>query len=429
MKAFALIFIYIMSANLFANELEYSDLQHLQKQASFNEVTTRFEIMIKDKQLMDFFSIHPDRLEVFSDETKANLEFTYHFGSGNKNTPSRSSVSGLKVLIDPGHVGGDFAYQEGRFIEMLYNPLITFKEGDIALHTAQHLQDLLTSQGAIVKLSREVEGRSGENVLFEDFVQDQAMIAEAIDLVSENALDKHWWRNNTVSKKYLGILFTKYDYRMRAKRAREFAPELSISIHYNACFPGKVKVVDQGKTYYRDRQTNRNYHMVFVPGAFMKGELKHKRKRVQLVRWLVSGKIEDSIALAHHLMDSAEIQTNVNAVSDIADLDYLNDFRTASQVSDNLQQNYLRRSSLAIGTENGTDLLGVFARNLYVTHYPGVVLMGETFCQEGEHLNLFKKDTKVRGVPTSSRVKDVAEAYFEAIKKWVKDPLIQFEKL
>ena len=89
MKALALIFIYIMSANLFAKDLEYSDLAGLQKQASFDEVKTRFELMLKDKSLMNFFNLYPDRLEVFSDDTKANLEFTYHFGTGNKKTPSR----------------------------------------------------------------------------------------------------------------------------------------------------------------------------------------------------------------------------------------------------------------------------------------------------------------------------------------------------
>lgn len=420
---------FIISANLFAQDLQYRDLESYQRTASFTEVELRLELMLKEKSLIDFFEVHPDRLEVYSDDSKTNLEFTYYFGSGNSQRTSFNSLKGLKVLIDPGHIGGDFAYEEDRYIEMLYDPSITFKEGDLTLYSAHYLQDLLEAQGAIVQLTRDLVGHSGEKVTYDQFKQDKALIAAAIDVVSEDALDKQWWLNNHNQTKYLDVLFTKFDYRMRARRARSFKPDLSISIHYNACFPRKVQTVDRGQIVYRDQTSNRNYHMAFVPGSYLDGELKHKRKRIELVRWLISGELEESISLAHYFMEEVANQTKVSVVEDLAELDYLNDHRTDDQVSNNYEQNYLRRSSQPIGTQNGKDLYGVFSRNLYINHYAGASIMGETFCQEAEHLNLYKKDFTVRGNQTSSRVKDAAEAYFQAIKKWAKDPLIKFEKL
>ena len=64
-----------------------------------------------------------------------------------------------------------------------------------------------------------------------------------------------------------------------------------------------------------------------------------------------------------------------------------------------------------------TESPGVYARNLTLTNLvQGPLCYGESLCQDNvvETLILNKKDIEVHGVPTSSRVQDVAKAYIQA---------------
>jgi N-acetylmuramoyl-L-alanine amidase len=62
------------------------------------------------------------------------------------------SLKGLRIAIDPGHIGGEFSAIEERDFGVPGDRRV--REGEIALQAARHLQPLLEKQGALVSLVR-----------------------------------------------------------------------------------------------------------------------------------------------------------------------------------------------------------------------------------------------------------------------------------
>lgn len=410
-----------MGQSLAGAEL-YSDLDVYQKQYTRTEVERKLEYLVKDRSIENFITIYDDRLEMYDSEQKTNLEYTYYFSEISNNTQKNiKSWKGLKVALDPGHIGGSFAEEEMRYIEMEYDPAIKFYEGDLNLFTAFLIEDELKAKGVDVLILRDKIGLSSHGLKFSDFLRDPAEIQKAIDLISYDDIARTWWMSDQNRFDYANVLFTQYDYKLRAKQVKQYKPDLTISLHLNACFPNKIEVEVNGQIFRRDRETQNNYHLAFVPGGYMNGELDYEIQRIEFLYWLVSGKLEESVSLAKHFVNEIEAPTGVDSISDIADLDYYNDYRTQDEINRGHESNYLRRSSIPINTGLSQTFEGVSARNLYTSHYSGAVIMGEAFCQEAEHLNLVKKDFIVRGHKTSSRLKDITKGYMKAIESWLSD--------
>lgn len=113
--------------------IDYSYLDQFQRQSSRDEVEQRLKFMMNHPSLLDFLTFYNDRLEVYKDQSWTELDYVYYYRLENEPPialPSHS-MKGLKVAIDPGHIGGNFAVIEERYIEMLYDPSITFAEGDL----------------------------------------------------------------------------------------------------------------------------------------------------------------------------------------------------------------------------------------------------------------------------------------------------------
>jgi len=65
----------------------------------------------------------------------------------------RPPLSDLHIALDPGHIGGQWARMEERFLS--FQPGEAIQEGDLSLLTAQVLKERLTALGAIVTLVRD----------------------------------------------------------------------------------------------------------------------------------------------------------------------------------------------------------------------------------------------------------------------------------
>ncbi|MFM8684330.1 MAG: hypothetical protein ACKOEG_11260, partial [Chthoniobacterales bacterium] len=64
----------------------------------------------------------------------------------------RSSLRGLRIALDPGHLGGEWARMEERWFQISNNKPVT--EGDMVLDVAKLLKSELESRGASVSLTR-----------------------------------------------------------------------------------------------------------------------------------------------------------------------------------------------------------------------------------------------------------------------------------
>ena len=72
------------------------------------------------------------------------------------NTNPAHPLAGMKIAIDPGHLGGDWAKMEGRWYQI--GETIPVTEGDMTLRVARLLAPQLTALGAEVSLVRDAPG-------------------------------------------------------------------------------------------------------------------------------------------------------------------------------------------------------------------------------------------------------------------------------
>ena len=298
------------------------DFLPYQKTLSKEEVQEKILAMLqKDPEIQSFYEVTSDSLHIyasFEDKQKQIPEFTLYFGQREKpkkDFPSFDNphmpLKGLRVAIDPGHIGGSYAKMEEKYVEMLPNPEkliyepISFHEGELAVITAKKLAKKLESLGAKVLLTKTNPGEIVYKKPFEDWYKED--IAKAIDFMASYQSDPtlkqkeaQWWTDKASPSELFRKAYVYLDLDRRADLINAFNPHVTVSCHYN-----------QGCGYTQDGKclgTDVDYTLFFVPGAFTKGDqkneafgqksLKNARSRYEFVRFIVSDDIEQSIDLA-----------------------------------------------------------------------------------------------------------------------------------
>lgn len=375
----------LVSSALFA-EVDFADFDRFQGKCSRGEIEKKLGLFLqKDGGVGSYFSLTDSALTFYNDaETNPErgveyvLKLSARDGEEAKEI-ARKDLIGVKIAIDPGHLGGQYANLEDRFIDippsLERSDPIKFDEGSLCFLTAMYLKLLLEKEGAVVMVTRD---KIGEGVYPDDF----------FDWLKKNV---HLWIGEGSSLKRL---FVKYynplDLRARAKKINEFEPDLTVVIHYNS---------QDGENNGPSNHTicPVNYNMVIVPGSFCQNELADKDSRYEFIRLLVSDDLQRSLKLSSSILDKFGQHLQVPPLSK----------------SDGA--NYLNRVAMKIGE-------GIYARNLALTRLiHGPICYGETLIQNNidECVRLSKRDFVINGVWCSSRVKQVAEAYFEGIKEYL----------
>lgn len=339
---------------------------------------------------------------------------------------------GWRIALDPGHIGGsmDFAFMEKKFIRIrAYDrpeipSVIEFNEGNLALGTALLLRDTLEQLGAEVLLTREQEAQTGIGGTFEEWLasemrsaesasgehfRDQIAVGEygytqgqrkaaAWNWIQEKEItgaDSLWWMNQADMRVIYRIPFLRRDFKARAKKINAFQPHMTLILHYNI-----YEKNEWDKDFFL-RAVNENVSMAFIPGSFMKGELKDPESRMLFLNKLVSDDVEASELLAAKVVEGFE---QVLGVPSLIWDDSLN---------------YLRYASLQSPSK------GVFARNLSLTRLVhGPVCYGEALYQDNvrEALALSRKDFVLPGMqtPLPRRLHDAVAAYLHGILAYAK---------
>ncbi len=349
-------------------------------------------------------SLEPDSLFTLLAE-KGITKFSDHGIKNPKVSPKKSEfenpistpLEGIKIAIDPGHVGGGMklAMLEGKYIKSVNSngDTVEFNEGNLALLTSKLLASYLEPLGAEVMLTRH---RLGETAFGKTFLEwlDQDF-HHAIKSEQENGNIDKKTANYFLYKATPSIIYHRFfkglDFKERAKKINEFNPDLSIVIHYN---------VDETNYFDRTRSrkiiypTAENYSMVFVPGSFLTKELVEPRSRLEFLRLIFSDDLDKSLGLGEEI---------------------------ARQFNDHLKVNYVhpkKNLSYIKHTTKETPFEGVFSRNLVLTRLiRGPVCYGEPLCQD----NILEIDALSAGeidlnlLKGPKRVEEVATAYFNGI--------------
>ncbi|MBL0016667.1 MAG: N-acetylmuramoyl-L-alanine amidase [Bacteroidetes bacterium] len=338
-------------------------------------------------------------------------------------------LAGMRIALDPGHVGGKMEYaktMEEKYVLIHADPTngipeeIGFCEGNLALGTALILAEKLRAAGAEVLLTREQEGLNAFGVSFETWLDWQVNAYETylssrnmainrsdsaawrVKCAAENYIrdyelegkDAIWWRTKATLAHVHRIPFLKAEFLERARLINAFKPHATLIIHYNVGESNNAS--NDG---YR-LGIPENYCMAFIPGSFMKGELKEPEDRVAFAAKLLTDDLARSQSLCKYVVEAHERRLGVPVM----------------EWDERLL--YLKNASLR------TEAKGVFARNLQLTRLiHGTLCFGESLYQDNivEAKQLNAKDFVLPGMttPLPNRIREVADAYYEGLLAWV----------
>lgn len=310
-----------------------------------------------------------------------------------KKVPQLTFLKGLKVAIDPGHIGGTYAMAEteSRCMTLQVDSSgqpdsIRLVEGNLTFFTAQILKKKLEAQGAEVMLTRMDTGLSALDMTFKEWKKRIKSRDYVDSLISVNLLredEVRWLHRRIPDKELFEKVFGFVDMAERAKKINAFHPDLTVVIHYN------VNEVNIGWTH----PTNRDYVMTFVPGCVTTKDLNTVAGRLNLLRLLISPDIDNSVAFSSDVVQRLSKDLSV-------------------PIAHKEDATYLSKHSLTTPKD------GVFSRDLALTRLiHGTLVYGEALYQDNsmECCMLSGKGIDFKGCSISQRIGQVAQAYYEGI--------------
>ena len=306
-------------------------------------------------------------------------------------------LDGKKIVIDPGHIAGnaDMAFTEQKYIRFVKDsfaalPLdsVKIQEGVLTYATASILKKQLEEQGATVILSRG-NNKTVFGITYNDWLQQRKQkVLDSLKEINEMDAVKHKRLNGLDSRTFFWEFFRDFELAARARYINKQNPDLTIIIHYN---------VDE-KNVPWSRPSDKNFTMVFMPGAFNSETIKSINGKANFLRLLLT-----------------------------------EDLPLSEKISDLTVKEFSKTLHIPIASKNDAEYLkenclspknnGVYSRNLALCrNVKAPLVYGECLYQDNhkEYLELSKTDKTYFGIQTNARVKAVSDAYFNAIMQFYK---------
>ncbi|MBC2607303.1 N-acetylmuramoyl-L-alanine amidase [Pelagicoccus albus] len=172
-------------------------------------------------------------------------------------------LKGLRIAIDPGHIGGIWGVVEERSFSIGDGPVV--REGDLTLQTAKRLEVALRELGAEVFLTRE-SAQPVTELRAEDFT-----VAALLKLGSEEGMDK-------LANRYF---YRTAEIRARSKEIEEWGgADLAVALHINA---SGFEDPDNPSLH------EKNDAHVLIHGCYLDGELADPDQRIEMLLRLLKG--------------------------------------------------------------------------------------------------------------------------------------------
>ena len=199
-------------------------------------------------------------------------------------------LSGLKVALDPGHLGGNWAKMEERWFQVGNSKAV--QEGDLTLHVARLLAPRLRALGARVSFVRNSDEPTtakrpddfrelSKKILIKNGVpQPRAEVLDSSDPAKEQTIR---WQSE--------ILFYRYsEIRRRAVRVNfKLHPDLVLCLHLNAEGWGDPK---------NPTLTDTDHLHLLVNGSYLAEEMEFDDERFEMIRRLLSRAFDEELPLA-----------------------------------------------------------------------------------------------------------------------------------
>lgn len=211
--------------------------------------------------------------------------------------PPGKPLAGLRIALDPGHLGGEWARMEERWFTL--NGGTPVAEGDLTLRVAEALAPQLTALGAEVQWVRRAPGpttpkrpadffSAARNFLM---LQGIATPRETYRSMEEPG------RGSTVQSQAELLFYRQAEIRHRAHLVNDvLKPDLVLCLHFNADAWGDPR---------RPTFVPRNHFHVLVNGCYSAGELRLDDNRHEMLARLLAGVTDEeqriSTTVAQHM--------------------------------------------------------------------------------------------------------------------------------
>jgi len=214
-------------------------------------------------------------------------------------------LSGLKIALDPGHLGGNWAKMEERWFQVDTNPPV--EEGDLTLRVARLLAPRLRKLGARVFFVR----NSSEPTTLkrpDDFreLARKILIRNGIPQPRADVLDPNDPEREQTIRWQSEILFYRYsEIRHRAALVNfKLHPDLVLCLHFNAEGWGDPN---------SPNLTDTNHFHLLVNGSYLAEELEFDDQRFEMMRRLLSRAYEEELPLADTIASTMARETALPA--------------------------------------------------------------------------------------------------------------------
>ncbi len=197
-------------------------------------------------------------------------------------------LQGVRIVLDPGHIGGSYAKMEER--QFKYKETAPVQEGNMTLMVAHLLERQLKVLGAEVELTRSTNFPVNPHRV--EYYQNyaQAKMTFKKDIVTPDTVER-------ASEK---LFYRAGEIRERARIINnEYKPDLVVCIHFNAAGSSQNVLIP-----------NEHLHMI-LNGAYEKGEISKDDQRFQLVKKILQRNHSEEVALNSSVARALTIQTGL----------------------------------------------------------------------------------------------------------------------
>lgn len=204
---------------------------------------------------------------------------------------SSKPLAGLKIAIDPGHIGGKWAKMEERWFQIGDSKPVM--EGDMTLRVAKLLKPRLEALGAQVWLTR-----SGSDPLTKRRPGELRKVA--VESLREKG-DKA--TQFAIAKESEKLFYRTAEIRRRAVLVNDsIKPDLVLALHFNAEAwgnPAKPSLV------------SKNHVHFLVTGGWSRKELEYEDQRFEMLVKLLNGSHDEEVAVSKALAKSTLAATGL----------------------------------------------------------------------------------------------------------------------
>lgn len=203
---------------------------------------------------------------------------------------SKKVLEGVKIAIDPGHIGGEWVKWDDRHFK-IYSSHGEVREGELTLKVAKILERDLTSLGAIVRLTR-----TSNNPVTE--LRPENLQTEARNYLARKGRVPSSWRISETAKAMFAIsseIQTRADYLNET-----FHPDLAVVLHFNAVPWGRRPSFRTG-----------NHLHLLINGCYSKYEMAEDDSRFQMLRRLLERNFYHELAMCKEVEKSMVEETKL----------------------------------------------------------------------------------------------------------------------